>query len=265
MSKAFIGEQLWAEVPVARKSEGVREGFTTTKQMTEGLLDSANNVLSRAVIVDPSVAPSDPGEGRSSQDKQRTPKASGTRPRCGLPEGFVTRLGRYGRSVLLEDNVYRLPNGQQFIPQPPTGTLGSRCHSYALLTIDQYEMEQRGSVYVRTDGRIFDYSFDNGDSTSEIFDTGYTIYDLERTGHYASQPVKGPNDGIRHCRRASSDFATQRQGGLLIRKLTSGKYRLYSKKKDPKTGKRRNLGTFNTRKTAKKHERAVQYFKGKRG
>ncbi len=47
----------------------------------------------------------------------------------------------------------------------------------------------------------------------------------------------------------------------MIRKLKSGEYRLYSKKKDPKTGKRRNLGTFNTRAEAEQHERAVQYFK----
>ena len=47
----------------------------------------------------------------------------------------------------------------------------------------------------------------------------------------------------------------------MIRRLTSGKYRLYSKKKDAKTGKRRNLGTFNTRAAAEKHERAVQFFK----
>jgi len=47
----------------------------------------------------------------------------------------------------------------------------------------------------------------------------------------------------------------------MIRKLTSGGYRLYSRKKDPKTGKRRNLGTFSTRAAAEKHERAVQYFK----
>jgi hypothetical protein len=46
----------------------------------------------------------------------------------------------------------------------------------------------------------------------------------------------------------------------MIRKLTSGKYRLYSRKKDPKTGKRKNLGTFGTRAAAQKHERAVQYF-----
>ena len=47
----------------------------------------------------------------------------------------------------------------------------------------------------------------------------------------------------------------------MIRKLKSGKYRLYSVKKNPKTGKRRNLGTFPTRDAAMKHERAVQYFK----
>jgi hypothetical protein len=49
----------------------------------------------------------------------------------------------------------------------------------------------------------------------------------------------------------------------MIRKLKSGKYRLYSRKKDPKTGKRKNLGTFDTRAAADKHERAVQYFKRK--
>ncbi len=47
----------------------------------------------------------------------------------------------------------------------------------------------------------------------------------------------------------------------MIRKLKSGQYRLYSRKKDPKTGKRRNLGTFPTREQAEKHERAVQFFK----
>lgn len=47
----------------------------------------------------------------------------------------------------------------------------------------------------------------------------------------------------------------------MIRKLKTGKYRLYSRKTDPKTGKRRNLGTFETRKAAEKQERDVQYFK----
>ena len=48
----------------------------------------------------------------------------------------------------------------------------------------------------------------------------------------------------------------------MIRKLKDGRYRLYSRKKDAKTGKRRNLGTFKSRTAAEKHERAVQYFKG---
>jgi hypothetical protein len=47
----------------------------------------------------------------------------------------------------------------------------------------------------------------------------------------------------------------------MIRKLASGKYRLYSRKKNPKTGRRRNLGTFASRASAQKHERAVQFFK----
>ena len=50
----------------------------------------------------------------------------------------------------------------------------------------------------------------------------------------------------------------------MIRKLPSGRYRLYSRKQDPKTGRRRNLGTFDTREQALQHERAVQFFKRKR-
>lgn len=49
----------------------------------------------------------------------------------------------------------------------------------------------------------------------------------------------------------------------MIRKLKSGEYRLYSRKKNPKTGKRRNLGTFNSLKAAQKHEKEIQYFKRK--
>jgi len=47
----------------------------------------------------------------------------------------------------------------------------------------------------------------------------------------------------------------------MIRKLATGEYRLYSRKKNPKTGRRRNLGTFKTLAAAQKHERDVQYFK----
>ena len=47
----------------------------------------------------------------------------------------------------------------------------------------------------------------------------------------------------------------------MIRKLSTGKYRLYSRKKNPKTGRRRNLGTFGSKAAALQHERAIQFFK----
>jgi hypothetical protein len=47
----------------------------------------------------------------------------------------------------------------------------------------------------------------------------------------------------------------------MIRRLPDGRFRLYSRKKDPRTGKRRNLGTFRSRAAAERHERAVQFFK----
>jgi hypothetical protein len=64
-------------------------------------------------------------------------------------------------------------------------------------------------------------------------------------------------------RKARRSFLIKSAPGAsaMIRKLTSGKYRLYSRKKNPRTGRRRNLGTFATRAAAEKHERAVQYFK----
>lgn len=55
--------------------------------------------------------------------------------------------------------------------------------------------------------------------------------------------------------------SSSRSVGDMIRKLAGGKYRLYSRKKNPRTGKRRNLGTFSSKKAAQRHEREVQYFK----
>jgi hypothetical protein len=57
------------------------------------------------------------------------------------------------------------------------------------------------------------------------------------------------------------DLRQESQELSMIRKLKGGEYRLYSRKKDPKTGKRRNLGTFSSRDAAERHEREVQYFK----
>jgi len=59
----------------------------------------------------------------------------------------------------------------------------------------------------------------------------------------------------------AADYSGRKEETPMIRKLKSGEYRLYSAKKNAKTGKRRNLGTFRTRKAAEEHERAVQYFK----
>ena len=56
-------------------------------------------------------------------------------------------------------------------------------------------------------------------------------------------------------------FLESQRSLTMIRKLASGEYRLYSRKKNSSTGKRRNLGTFKTRAAAEKHEREVQYFK----
>jgi ribosomal protein L24E len=120
----------------------------------------------------------------------RTARRSGsrlTRQRFGLPNDFVPRPQRNERTILLRDNIYRLPNGKEFIPSQPTGALGGLQHSYALLTIEQYQSGGRGSVYVRTDGRIFDYS--QVDSERDFFDTGYTMRDLQRTGKYAPEPA----------------------------------------------------------------------------
>jgi hypothetical protein len=56
-------------------------------------------------------------------------------------------------------------------------------------------------------------------------------------------------------------FQLKSRSASMIRKLQSGQYRLYSRKVNPRTGRRRNLGTFKSRAAAEKHERAVQYFK----
>jgi hypothetical protein len=68
-----------------------------------------------------------------------------------------------------------------------------------------------------------------------------------------------PSKEVRDGKRSAKANGTRQ--AAMIRKLKSGGYRLYSRKANPKTGRRRNLGTFKTRAAAEKHERAVQYFK----
>lgn len=213
MSKS-IGDHIWAEMTEGQKVEAVFAGHATLKQISEGLLDGSDQLRNacREYLAETGaslenlptnlpnpMAPSEPVQPRKYRSnltpagsvprritKTRVPHETLSQ-RFGLPEGFVPRLQRYGRSVLLELNIYRLPNGQEFIPCRPSGTLGASRHLYALQTEEQYLKGKRGSVYVRTDGKIFDYSVDTMIPIGDIFDTGYTITDLERTGRYAPE------------------------------------------------------------------------------
>jgi len=214
MSNGSIGDHLWAEMTEGEQVDAVYKGHATLKQMSEGLLDGSPELRSACREF---LAHTDPtfdnlvvednhlngladaltlaAQQRSSATRLITKRNSQTqktpcKQRFGLPKGFVPRLQRYGRAALLELNVYRLPDGQEFIPCHPKGTLGTRHHLYALLTGEQYLKGKRGSVYVRSDGRIFDYSVDSVNPLGDIFDTGYTLYDLERTGRYAPLPAK---------------------------------------------------------------------------
>lgn len=212
MSNGSIGDVLWAEMTDGQKVDAVYKGQATLKQMSEGLLDGSDELRKacREILAhtDPSfenlvvddghldsladalaLAAQKLGSQTRPTTKRNQAAKAASKQRFGLPQGFVPRLQRYGRAVLLELNVYSLPDGQEFIPCHPSGTLGSRQHLYALLTADQYLRGRSGSVYVRGDGRIFDYSIDANPS-GDIFDTGYTIYDLERTGRYAPQRPK---------------------------------------------------------------------------
>jgi hypothetical protein len=204
MSKAIVPDQLWAEMTDEQRIDAVVTGRATLKQMSHGLLDGSEKL--RRACQD-SLAHLPPSlenlAVESSQEmktavahrerlplslppsQKRSKKLAVRKARFGLPENFVPRLQRFGRGVLLELNIYRLPDGQEFIPAVPAGTLGQRQHLYALLTTEQYLQSKRGSVYVRSDGRIFNYSLDSINSATDFFDTGYTIYDLERTGRYA--------------------------------------------------------------------------------
>jgi hypothetical protein len=224
MSKAIIADHFWSEMSEGQRVEAVLKSQATLKQMSEGLLygsqelrSACENSLARTDLsfenlpVEPNeidstetVAPKNKVLRRRRAAKAKSPALGSTnKHRFGLPIDFVPRLQRFGRTVLLERNVYRLPNGQEYLPCLPAGTLGAQRHLYALLTVEQYLKGKRGSVYVRTDGRVFDYSVDTALPMGDIFDTGYTICDLERTGRYAPNPrrrrKKSPQAKIRRA------------------------------------------------------------------
>jgi hypothetical protein len=66
---------------------------------------------------------------------------------------------------------------------------------------------------------------------------------------------------LRDNRQINAGIQIGDGGAVMIRKLKTGEYRIYSRHADPRTGKRKNLGTFATREKAEEHERAIQYFK----
>lgn len=74
-------------------------------------------------------------------------------------------------------------------------------------------------------------------------------------GYFYVQVDPGEGNCAARC------FLLLLENETMIRKLKSGEYRIYSRKKDPKTNKRKNLGTFKSRAAAEKHEHAIQYFK----
>jgi hypothetical protein len=203
MSKSLIGDELLAPMTEGQTVNSAPESATRAEEINDLLHEISEQLASANPLV--SERPTDQqtrfeseADGPSPahetklvitprarrKTKKRSP-APVVKQRFGLPEGFVPRWQRFERGILLELNIYTLPDGREFLPSRPSGTLGAQRHLYALLSVEQYVNKKRGSVYVRNDGRIFDYSVDSGIAPGDIFDTGYTIYELERTGRYA--------------------------------------------------------------------------------
>jgi hypothetical protein len=223
MSELITGDESWNRMTEAEKTEVVRGGRATLRQLTQGLLDGPEQLRDACrhylVHTGTSLAelpldgsPIDQRRGAviANQSVSLTPMIPRTkgrlsygnaRRRFALPDGFSPKLQRHGRAILLEENIYCLPNTQEFVPVQPAGPLGQGHHLYALLTVAQYQAGKRGSTYIRNDGRIFDYSFDTRDPERDLFDTGYTIYDLERTGRYAPSPRKQKVKPVRKRKR----------------------------------------------------------------
>src|SRR5262245_13806141 len=96
--------------------------------------------------------------------------------------------------------------------------------------------------------------------TASAFATA-SIGTIAGVTHLKSKEKQITDDRDGTSKMQGSPQISKKEDNQMIRKLKSGGYRLYSRKKDPKTGRRRNLGTFKSRAAAEKHERAVQYFK----
>jgi hypothetical protein len=209
MSEMIICDEAWTLLTAVEKTEVVRRGGATLRQLTQGLLDGPDELRSAChnFLIHTStgleelpITASEESVTRRAKSENQSPgkvaRSQRQRSKSGLPKDFRCLPRRRERSRLLPENIYRLPDGREFIPVVPSVALGSLTHEYVLLTMIQYQERQRGSVYVRTDGRIFDYSSAETDSAQEFFDTGFTIADLARTGCYAKPSVmKQPHNG----------------------------------------------------------------------
>jgi len=198
MSGFIIGDDLWGLMSEAERTTAVQSGHATLRQLAQGLLDGPEELRAACRhflahtgtnLSELPLAP-DQQEVRSSISAPEQLDTYGSKQKLGLPDGFVARSLRSGRTSLIPENIYRLPNGKEFVPAEPSGPIGRGRHLYALLDLANDRNWKRGSVYVRTDGRIFDYSVDSTDPNREFFDTGYTVDDLERTGRYSTSREK---------------------------------------------------------------------------
>jgi hypothetical protein len=213
MPGSIIDDECWRQMTAAERTEVVHNGRATLRQLAQGLLDGPD-ALSDAchhALAHTGTALEElpvefgnggsPGTSSHQRDSAEPPGntdfvSAAAKQRSGLPKGFALRENRAGRTILLPENIYRLPDGREFVPFVPAESPGPTRHQYALLTLPQFEQSLRASVFVRSDGRVFDYRLDGADTQLDAFDTGYTIDDLERTGKYAT-PVRTGNDSDR--------------------------------------------------------------------
>src|SRR5262249_43522140 len=113
-------------------------------------------------------------------------------------------------------------------------------------------------VVARSQGRELERAADGDDRAAAASLRRRARQDHRRAT--AGRDEEGSRQGRSRARSSLAGIRVEVVRQAMIQKLSSGAYRLYSRKKNPKTGKRRNLGTFKTLAAAKKHERAVQFF-----
>ena len=184
MSEQIIGDDLWAEMTDGQKLDAVVNGRATFKQISAGLVDGSEvlrnacqHFLPRADEIFPAQTEAEglnelaeiltevARKQKAQAQLQANPKKRATphsaRQRFGLPEGFVPRLQRYGRAVLLELNAYRLPDGREFIPCRPSGTRAAKVstktaavHEALVLRRFWRKVEARATRATSDDGEV---------------------------------------------------------------------------------------------------------------